>query len=89
MESTNTPYGNRCIILGQLWLEYKHDAMFEDFVEYNDIGLPLAFSIAEGIVNSSPLAEQYINETWELFVMALDIEDTGFHSLEEILEQFK
>jgi hypothetical protein len=63
--------------------------MFEDFVEYNDIGLPLAFSIAEGIVNSSPLAEQYINETWELFVLALDIEDTGFHSLEEILEQFK
>jgi hypothetical protein len=66
-------------------MDYKHDEMFGDFIEYNDLGLPLAFAVSEGIIPSSPLAEQYINETWDLFIAGLEIEDTGFESLEEIL----
>ena len=86
MAQSNTPYGNRCTILGQLWLDYKQDEMFTDFIEYNDLGLPLAFAVSEGIIQTSPLAEQYINETWDLFIAGLEIEDTGFRSLDEILD---
>lgn len=85
MESTNTPYSNRCAILGELWLSYKQDEEFADFIEYNDIGLPLAFAIAEGIIPNAPLAENYINETWDLFLEGLEIKDTNFNSLDEIL----
>ena len=84
-EQTNTPYSDICNILGDLWLNYKQDEEFEDFIEYNDIGLPLAFSISEGIIPNAPMAEQYIKETWKLFLEGLKIEDTGYKSLDEIL----
>lgn len=85
MSETTTPYSNRCDILSNLWMNYRTEEDFEDFVEYNDLGLPLAHFISEGIVSSTPMAEQFINETWNLFIGALEIEDTGFTELEEIL----
>ena len=57
---------------------------FEDFIEYNDLGLPLAFAFAEGVINHTPTLEQYINETWDLFLEGLAIEDEGFARLEDI-----
>lgn len=84
-ENTSTPYSNRCDILGELWVEYKHDTKFQDFFDYNDLGLPLAYAISTQIVSSSTLAENFINETFELFLEVLDIEeDTGFDTLEDI-----
>lgn len=89
MEQYNTPFGSRCVILSDLWLNYKQDTTFGDFIEYNDLGLPLAFVLSEGIVEKTPLAEQYINETWELFVDGLEIEDIGFDTLDQMLDQSK
>lgn len=80
-----TPYSNRCAILGALWLDYKDDEQFKDFIDYNDLGLPLAHVIAEDIVKSTPLAETFINETWDLFLAGLEIQDTGFETLDQIL----
>ena len=85
MDETTTPYSNRCATLGMLWLDYKDDEQFKDFIDYNDLGLPLAHVIAEDIVKSTPLAETFINETWELFLAGLDLKDTGFESLDQIL----
>lgn len=81
-----TTFENKALILGQLWIQFKGDDEFSDFFEYNDLGLPLAFAFAEGIVNHTPTLEQYINETWDLFIEGLDMEDTGFESLDEILD---
>ena len=84
-ESTTTPFSNKCEILGQLWMDYRGDEEFQDFVEYNDLGLPLAYALAENIIKKTPLAEQYINESFDLFLAGLDIEDEGFETLEDIL----
>jgi hypothetical protein len=81
-----TTFDNKALILGQLWIQFKGDDEFSDFFEYNDLGLPLAFAFAEGIVNHTPTLEKYINETWDLFIEGLDMEDTGFESLDEILD---
>ncbi len=72
----------KCEILNQLWSDYRYDEDFEDFVEYNDIGLPLASFIDEGLVDTTPRAEIYIGETFDLLVAALDIEDKDYDSLE-------
>ena len=72
----------KCSILNQLWSDYRYDEDFQDFVEYNDIGLPLASFIDEGLVDSTPRAEIYIGETFDLLVAALDIEDQDYDSLE-------
>lgn len=83
-EPTTTPYSNRCSILGRLWIDYSADEEMQDFITYNDLGLPIAFALAEDIVKSTPLAEAYINETWDLLLTALKVEDVGFESLDEI-----
>jgi len=84
-EPTNISYSKRCFILSDFWLNYKDEEDFEDFVAYNDIGLPLAFMITEDIVKSTTVAEVYVNEAWELLCKALDIDSKqDYDSLEDM-----
>jgi hypothetical protein len=78
-----------CIILGDLWLNYKYDEEFEDFIGYNDLGLPLAYMISEDISKPNELGVKYVEETWLLFLASLEIDDTGFSSLQEIFSTIK
>lgn len=80
-----TPFGIRAAILADLWLNYRDDEEFQDFINYNDLGLPLAYAISEGIVEGSTMSEKFINETFELLVAGLGLEDTGFESLDDML----
>jgi hypothetical protein len=82
----STDLNSKALILGQLWINFKADDEWIDFFIYNDLGLPLAFAYAEGIINHTPTVEQYIKETWILFIENLGIEDTGFKSITEILD---
>jgi hypothetical protein len=88
MSNTNTDFSSRCNILADLWLNYKDDAEFSDFIQYNDMGLPLAFFVSQEVVPSNDMVMNYVNETWELFLEALKIEDTGFDTLDELLMGF-
>ena len=82
-----TTLDNKTQILAQLWLDYKDDEEFTDFIEYNDLGLPLAYAVSTNIVKITTQAEKFINETFELLLVGLGIqEDTGFDNLEELLE---
>ncbi len=87
-DNTSTPFSNKAEILADLWLNYRSDEDFQDFVEYNDIGLPLSYVIANGIVETTEIATRFVEETFELLLSGLDIEDdTGFDTLEDILSQ--
>lgn len=81
-------FSDKCGILGQFWFEYRDDEKLQDFISYNDIGLPLAWFIATGVVTANPMAEDYINETFNLFLSALEVteeEVSEFDSLESLL----
>lgn len=74
-----------CSILSELWLNYKDDKDFKEFIEYNDIGLPLAFLIDSEIVEENEKALKYVIETWYILMSALGIEkDLGWMTLDEI-----
>jgi hypothetical protein len=75
-------FKTKCQILNQVWSDYKFEVDFKDFIEYNDLGLPLAALIDEEIVSSSPRAEVYVEETYLLLIHALGIEDKDYDSLE-------
>lgn len=80
-----TRFEAMCSILGDLWMDYKSDKYFKDFIEYNDIGLPIAFLVDNELVEPSKLATQYVYETWDIFLAALEIkEDIGWESLEDV-----
>lgn len=80
-----TTLENKIAILSQLWTDYKHDEEFADFVEYNDIGLPVAYAIANNIVISTELAETFIQETFDLLLAGLGVEDDDYQDLVEVL----
>ena len=82
-----TTFEKKALILGQLWINYKSEDEWVDFFVYNDLGLPLAFAFAEGIINHTPTLEQYINETWDLFIEGLDVDDTGYETIEELVRE--
>jgi hypothetical protein len=84
-DNKETSFDVRCEILSDLWLNHRRDDGLDDFIEYNDLGLPLAFLVSEELVTPSTRAIDMINETFVLLVAALETEDTGFDSLDDLL----
>jgi Zn-dependent M32 family carboxypeptidase len=82
-----TEYTKKVEILSQIWLEYREDEDFKDFVEYNDVGLPLAFMIANGLVEATDEGENFLDETFTVLLAALTVTDKGYDSLEELLAE--
>jgi hypothetical protein len=81
-----TTFDNKALILGQVWLTLKDESEWRDFIWYNDIGLPLAFAFAEKIINHTPDLEQYINETWDLLLEAMQLGDIGFDDIQDMFD---
>jgi len=83
--TTSTDYSKKCEILNDLWVNYINDERFQDFIDYNDLGLPLANFIANGIVESTPLAQELVEQSFQDLLDLLEIQDTGFKNLQAML----
>jgi hypothetical protein len=82
-----TSIENKAQILADIWLNYRNDVEFSDFITYNDLGLPLAYAISSGMVAITDKAKGFIEETFDLLLAALDVtEDTGFETLDDLLQ---
>jgi hypothetical protein len=81
---SETTSENKALILSELWLGYKTDDNFEDFFSYNDLGLPLAYAVANGIVKGTEMSNRFIDETFTLLLASLEVEDQGFEELDDI-----
>jgi hypothetical protein len=79
-----TTFSNKCDILGNLWIEYSDDESLKEFIKYNDIGLPLAYAITEQLATITDLGTEWINETWEMLMGTLGIEDRGFENIDDV-----
>ena len=84
MAGGNT-FENKITILAELWMNYRDDEDLQDFVEYNDFGLPLAYFLMNEIVLPTSQSELYINETYDLFIASLQVADKEWESLDELL----
>lgn len=87
-------YKTKCSILADLWDNYRHQEDLLDFVQYNDIGLPLAYMLREGLVQEiTQMGIVYVNETFDLLLAALELkeedvpEEISFSDLLEIAEK--
>jgi hypothetical protein len=86
MDNVGTTFKAKCQILSELWIKYRDEETLEDFFEYNDLSLPLAFLIAEEIVTDKNSAiEGFIEESFMLLLSAVGLEDKGFDNLDDIL----
>lgn len=83
---TPTTFENKCSILAELWMNYRNDQNFEDFISYNDLGLPLAYAIANKMAKVTETGSRFIVETFELLLASLEVVDVGFDTLNDIFE---
>lgn len=80
-------FSSKCQILGDLWINYKDENDLKDFIEYNDLGLPLAYCISAGLAVAEPQGELYINESWDLLIESLGIDsETVWESIDDMLD---
>jgi hypothetical protein len=78
-----TDFYTKCQILGQIYRDDIEE--FKDFMEFNDLGFPLAYFNAEGLALPSVDGVRFVEETWELLLTELNLDDTGFEDLEHLL----
>jgi len=76
---------NKITILAELWMNYRDDEQLKDFIEYNDLGLPMAYFLMNELVLPTEQSEVYINETYDLFIKSLGVADDEYESLDELL----
>jgi len=81
-----TDFSNVCDILGDLYANCKDDEEFKDFINYHNLGFPLAYFVREDLASVSDDGARYIKETWELFLASRDLEDVGFTDLDSVLD---
>jgi hypothetical protein len=81
-----TTLADRAHILGKFWINERDNDVFDEYMEYNDLGLPLAYSLSEGIIETNALVEAHINDSFDMLLTVLKVEDTGFTDYNDILE---
>ena len=77
-------FADRCGILGQFWYEFRDDEDLKPFISYNDVGLPLAWFIATGVVSPLPMAEEYVNETFAMFLDAMEVTEEEVSDIDNL-----
>lgn len=78
-------FADKTGILGQLWIDFREDENFSVFMEYNDIGLPLSYVVAQGLVPGlTELGEDYIDETINMLFKLLEVSEQEVEMLSNI-----
>jgi hypothetical protein len=83
-----TDFSNKCAILSELWMNHRDEEALADFVEYNDLGLPMAYLINTELVTPNKSAEIYIDETFSLLAAAIGVDPEGdYQTLNQMFSQ--
>jgi hypothetical protein len=80
-----TTFENKCSILAELWVDERDDVNLQDLFNYGDLGFPLAYAIANGIVEETDKARGFIEETFDLLISSYGLEDEGFEDYDDII----
>lgn len=83
---SGTSLDTKAEILANLWMEYRDSGDFDGLLEYDELGFPLAYAITHNIVQATKHTDELVNELFAVLLEIIDKEDTGFNSLEEILD---
>jgi hypothetical protein len=81
-----TDYAKQIEILNHIWVENANAPEFQELFDIFDVGFPLAHCIFEGIVESTPLAKDRVEEAFQGLLHLAGVEDTGFKSSQSIVD---
>lgn len=64
-------------ILSDYWIDYRDDPEWSEFMQFNDLGLPLSQAIADGLIAElTDAGKAIINESFSMLCRQLGIDDT-------------
>jgi len=78
-----TTFSNKVAILADVYSHHRDNDALAEFVEYNDLGLPLAYLTNEGLTTVTEQGTEYINETFNMLLGSIGTTDLGFNNLDE------
>lgn len=81
-----TDFQDKASILAHVWVWYRTEQALETFVEFNDLGLPLAYMLSEKLATITDTGARFVEDTFDMLLQELNIEDTGFKTLDEVFE---
>lgn len=85
-EEETTPYTDRREILSELWVSYKDEGFFKEYIKENDLGLPLAFAKENNLIGVDTVETvNLINESFENMLALLDLNDEGWVSVDHMI----
>lgn len=74
----------KCKILGSIWIDYSDDPEFNEFIRFNDLGLPLAYAYSEDMISVNDSGLRYIEESWNQLTQHPGFDQT---LLDDILDE--
>lgn len=75
-------FADKAGVIGQLWIEFRGDEDFEAFMDYNDLGCPMAYMLAEGLIKElTPVGEEMIEETFKMFLELINVSEEEIDSV--------
>lgn len=84
----STDFSTKCRILADVHSEATWNKDLDEFRQYNDMGLPLAYAVAVDIVEPKEKAKEFIEETWILLCKLLEVDpDKEYEDSEDILSE--
>jgi hypothetical protein len=78
-----TDFYYKCRILSEFAVRYEEE--YQEFIEFNDIGFPLAYFHNEELAMAKVDGMKYVEETWALLLAEMDVDDTGFEDLDDLI----
>ena len=81
-----TTFSNKVAILSELWFDHKDNELLQEFVGYNDLGLPLAYNVHHGLSTITDEGMVYVNQTYDLLCNGLGLDpEYDYQSLDELM----
>jgi hypothetical protein len=81
-----TGLAHRAKMLAAFWYEYREDPTYTDFIATHDLGFPMAYASAHGLANLTEKGDFYVQETYELLLEALGLDDVEYPDAKAMLD---
>jgi hypothetical protein len=81
-----TDFAKKVEILAEFHSDYWADPEFEEFNQFNDAGLPLAYLYLNGFCELEMKGEVALEETWTHLLQTLGVSDSGYQNLSEVFQ---
>lgn len=88
---SKTTFSDKCRILGDFWLDYREDAKrdenWQEFFDFADMGLPLAFLTDRGYAVITDEGKEVVEEAWFVFCEVCGVDaDEAYITVSDVFD---